>query len=334
LIDQTKLPNKLEFIECSTSEDVADCIKGMNIRGAPAIGVAAAFGLALTAYHSKVTSRNSLARELEESASRLRSTRPTAANLFWAIERIMKLVRAKNLSAGEMKNEVLREALRIAEEDKRVNEMIGKNGAKLLEDGFVVLTHCNTGFLATSGDCGTALGVIKTAAEEGKNVEVIVTETRPLLQGARLTSWELKHLGIPFTLITDTAVGFVFEKGMVDCAIVGADRIVSDAVINKIGTYQIAVLAREHRVPFYVAAPVSSIDPKRRARDVVIEERDREEITRFAGHRITPKGTRVINPAFDITPMRYVARIITELGVFPPKRFVSKISKKSSDRSS
>ena len=320
LIDQTQLPQKLKYIKCATCEDVAKCIENMNIRGAPALGVAAAYGLALVAYHSKVTSKKELMHELEDNASRLRFTRPTAENLFRAINRIVSRVGLEDLSTKETKNLVIREALRIAEEDKQINKAIGKNGAKLLKDGSVVLTHCNTGFLATSGVYGTALGLVKIAHEQGKRIEVIVTETRPLLQGARLTAWELKREGIPVTVITDGAVGYVMTDRKVDVVLVGADRIAANGdVANKIGTYPIAVLAKRHGVPFYVVAPTSTIDfSLRSGEEIPIEQRDASEVIFVGRKRAVPKGVKVLNPAFDITPARLVTAIVTERGVIKP----------------
>lgn len=325
LIDQTQLPQKLKYIKCTTCEDVAKCIENMNIRGAPALGVAAAYGLALVAYHSKVTSKKELVHELEKNASRLRFTRPTAENLFRAINRIISRVDLEDLSVKETKDLVIREALRIAEEDKQINRAIGKNGAKLLKDGSVVLTHCNTGFLATSGVYGTALGVVKVAHEQGKRIRVIATETRPLLQGARLTAWELKREGVPVTVITDSAVGYTMVKQKVDVVLVGADRIATNGdVANKIGTYSIAVLAKEHRVPFYVVAPTSTIDLSvRSGGKIPIEQRDANEVIFIGGKRMVPKGVKVLNPAFDITPSRLVTAIVTEQGIVKPSELKS-----------
>lgn len=325
LIDQTQLPQKLKYVKCTTCEDVAKCIENMNIRGAPALGVAAAYGLALVAYHSKTTSKKEIMHELENNASRLRFTRPTAENLFRAINRIISRVGLEDLSVKETKDLVIREALRIAEEDKQINRAIGKNEAKLLKDGSVVLTHCNTGFLATSGVYGTALGVVKVAHEQGKRIRVIATETRPLLQGARLTAWELKREGIPVTVITDSMTGYCFSKKLVDLVMVGADRIAANGdVVNKIGTYSIAVLARAHRVPFYVVAPTSTIDLKMRSgRQIPIEQRSAREVTFIGRKRVVPRGVDVLNPAFDLTPAGLVTAIVTERGVVKPGKVKS-----------
>ncbi|MEM0216888.1 MAG: S-methyl-5-thioribose-1-phosphate isomerase [Candidatus Bathyarchaeia archaeon] len=313
-IDQLKLPNKVEFLEMKSCEDVAEAIKTMRIRGAPLLGAAAAYALALVAYHSKAESREMLLKELEEAAKTIKGTRPTAVNLFWAIDRILNKVRSCDGSVDELRELVIDEANRIADEDAEANRRIGRYGARLINSGDTVLTHCNAGALATV-EYGTALGVIRAAVEEGKALRVIATETRPKLQGARLTAYELMRDGIPVTLIADTMVGYVMYKGMVDKVIVGADRIVEDAVINKIGTYQIAVLAKEHGIPFYVAAPKSTFDLKRRAVDVIIEERDPDEVIYVGSERIAPEGVSVINPAFDVTPMKYVTAIICEDGI-------------------
>jgi|YelNatPaOPRAMG01_1025707.scaffolds.fasta_scaffold00379_36 methylthioribose-1-phosphate isomerase len=314
-INQLKLPRETEFLTLRTCKEVAEAIKTMKIRGAPLLGAAAAYALALTAYHSKAMDREELIRELEAAADELRKTRPTGVNLFWAIDRILSKVYAfKGTCARELAALVVEEAKKIADEDAAVNRAIGRNGASLLEDGDVVLTHCNAGALATV-EYGTALGVIRAAVEQGKKISVIATETRPKLQGARLTTYELKREGIPVTLISDTMVGYVMYRRMVDKVVVGADRIVRDAVINKIGTYQIAVLAKEHGIPFYVAAPKSTFDLTHTSTEVVIEERGPEEVLYIGGERIAPEGVAVFNPAFDITPLKYVTAIICEEGI-------------------
>lgn len=313
-INQLKLPYKTEFLELKTCNEVAEAIKTMKIRGAPLLGAAAAYALALTAYHSKAKRREELIRELEEAAETIKNTRPTAVNLFWAIDRIMNKARAFHGSVTDLAFFVVDEAEKIAEEDADANRSIGKHGASLINDGDTVLTHCNAGALATV-EYGTALGVIRAAAEQGKKVRVIATETRPKLQGARLTAYELKRDGIPVTLICDTMVGYVMYKRMIDKVIVGADRIVRDAVINKIGTYQIAVLAKEHGVPFYVAAPKSTFDLTRKSAEVIIEERSPEEVTYIGAERIAPKGVTALNPAFDVTPLKYVSAVICEEGI-------------------
>jgi len=313
-IDQMKLPHKTELLELKSCSEVAEAIKNMKIRGAPLIGAAAAYALALTAHHSKAKRREQLIRELEEAAGTLRKTRPTGVNLFWAVDRILNKARTFQGSVKELAALVIDEANRIAEEDVAANRSIGKHGAILINDGDTVLTHCNAGALATV-DYGTALGVIRAAVEQGKKVRVIATETRPKLQGARLTAYELMRDGIPVTLISDTMVGYVMYKRMVNKVIVGADRIVCDAVINKIGTYQIAVLAKEHDIPFYVAAPKSTFDLAHTAANVTIEERNPEEVTHIGSMRIAPEGVQVLNPAFDITPIKYVTAIICEEGI-------------------
>jgi len=317
-IDQTKLPNELVFLKMEKCSDVASAIENMKLRGAPLIGVAAAYGLALAAYHSKAEKREDLMKEIEESAEILRKTRPTAVNLFWAINRIVKKAREASGDAKAVAKAVIEEAQRMADEDVEVNRKIGEHGSKLIDDGDVVLTHCNAGSLATV-DYGTALGVVRAAWNQGKRIKVIATETRPKLQGARLTAYELKRDGIPVTLITDSMVGFVMSKHLVNKVVVGADRIVRDAVLNKIGTYNVAVLAHEHGIPFYVAAPTSTMDLSHTSGDAVIEERDPEEVTHFLSQRIAPKGIEVMNPAFDVTPMKYVSAIITEEGVLYPE---------------
>jgi len=317
-IDQTKLPTRTVLLKIKRCAEVADAIKEMKVRGAPLLGVAAAYGLALTAYHSKAENREQLIRELEASATTLRKTRPTAVNLYWAIDRIMKKARGIVGDAKDIARAVIDEAQRMADEDVEVNRKIGECGSTLIKDGDVVLTHCNAGSLATV-EYGTALGVIRAAWEQGKKIEVIATETRPQLQGARLTAYELKRDGIPVTLITDNMVGFVMAKNRVNLVVVGADRIVRDAVINKIGTYSIAVLAKEHGVPFYIAAPMSTIDLDHALDEVAIEERDSKEVTHILSKSIAPRGVKALNPAFDITPIKYVRAVITETGILSPE---------------
>jgi len=316
-IDQTKLPDKISLLKMKKCHEVASAIKDMRIRGAPLIGVAAAYGLALTAHHSKAQEKSGLIREIEQSAEILRKTRPTAMNLFWAVDRVVKKARETQGSAKAVAKAVVDEAQRMADEDVKANRKISRHGAKLIDNGDTVLTHCNAGRLATV-DYGTALGVIRAAWEQGKQIKVIATETRPKLQGARLTAYELKRDGIPVTLITDSMVGYVMSKGLVNKVVVGADRIVRDAVVNKIGTYSIAVLAHEHGVPFYVAAPTSTFDLTRSSRDVIVEERNPEEVTHFGSQRTAPRGVKALNPAFDVTPMKYVSAIICERGVLSP----------------
>ncbi|MBS7634735.1 S-methyl-5-thioribose-1-phosphate isomerase [Candidatus Bathyarchaeota archaeon] len=324
-IDQTLLPDEEIWIEMKSCDDIARAIKEMKIRGAPLIGVAAAYGLALTAYHSKTESREDFLKEIEMSADMLKRTRPTAVNLFWAVDRILKKAMSAEGDVEMLKSIIVKEAESIAEEDTIVNKMIGKHGSKLISDGDTILTHCNAGRLATV-DYGTALAVIRAAWEEGKRIKVIVDETRPKLQGARLTAYELMRDGIPVTLITDNMVGYVMFRGLVDKVIVGADRIVCDAIINKIGTYSIAVLAYEHKVPFHVAAPLSTFDLNISAKDVIIEERSPKEVTYIKSVRIAPPGVNALNPAFDITPMKYINSIICEKGILS-REDLSKMAK-------
>ncbi|RLE83070.1 MAG: S-methyl-5-thioribose-1-phosphate isomerase [Thermoprotei archaeon] len=319
ILNQTLLPDELEYIETTDPQRVAKAIKTMEVRGAPAIGVAAALGVALAAYHSKASSVESLRKELLSACETLWRTRPTARNLFWAIERMKNIINKEYSSTQDLKDAIIKEALKILEEDIETNRRLGKIGSKLLEDGDTVLTHCNAGALATAG-YGTALGVIRAAIESGKHIKVVATETRPLLQGARLTCFELMYDGIDVTLITDNMVGYVISKGLVDKIIVGADRILKDGhVINKIGTYTIACVAHTHKVPFYVAAPLSTFDLKSKVEEVIIENRDPSEVTTIRGVKIAPKGIKVLNPAFDITPPDKVSAIITEKGIaYPP----------------
>ena len=288
----------------------------MVIRGAPAIGVAAAMGVALGAVKNRRKEKNEFLADLKEVASVVSSTRPTAVNLFWAVKRMMNLVdENKNKDIDWIKNRLVEEAKKIYEEDVEICKKIGNVGAGLIKDGATILTHCNAGSLATAG-YGTALGVIRAAFESGKNIKVIATETRPFLQGARLTAWELHKDGIPVTLITDNMAGYVMNEGMVDAIVVGADRIAENGdVANKIGTYSLSVLAKSHNIPFYVAAPVSTIDYDCPSGDsIAIENRDPKEVTHVMGHRIAP-DVDVLNPAFDITPNANVSSIITERGI-------------------
>ncbi len=313
-LDQTRLPNEVVSLKLTTCRQVASAIKSMKIRGAPLIGIAAAYGLALTAHHSKSKVTSELMNEIENSAELLKRTRPTAVNLFWAIDRIMKRAEKTVGDSTKVAKAVLDEANKMAGKDVEINRKIGEYGSKLINDGDVILTHCNAGALATV-DFGTALGVIRAAWEEGKKIRVIATETRPLLQGTRLTAYELKRDGIPVTLITDNMVGYIMSKKLVSKVIVGADRIVRDAVINKIGTYTVALVAHEHNIPVYVAAPKSTFDLEIGPDDVIIEERNPEEVTHLKHVRVAPRGVTALNPAFDITPFKYVSAIICEKGV-------------------
>ncbi|MEM3627068.1 MAG: S-methyl-5-thioribose-1-phosphate isomerase [Candidatus Bathyarchaeia archaeon] len=319
-IDQTRLPQETVILEMRSYIEVAEAIKAMKIRGAPLLGAAAAFGMALAAYNSKDKNKDELLIELKKAAEALRGTRPTAVNLFWAIDRIMAKVKDFSGSAEALAALVIQEAQKIADEDAAANRLIGKYGADLISDGDTVLTHCNAGALATV-EYGTALGVIRAAWEQGKKFRVFATETRPKLQGARLTTYELKRDGIPVTLITDNMVGYVMYKRLVNKVVVGADRIVQDAVINKIGTFTIAVLAKEHGIPFYVAAPKSTFDLTHTSADITIEERKPEEVTHIGSQRIAVENVEVLNPAFDITPLEYVSAIICEDGILYKEDF-------------
>jgi methylthioribose-1-phosphate isomerase len=319
-IDQTRLPHETVTLKIKTIDEMAEAIKNLRVRGAPLLGAAAAFGLALAACNSKAGCVSELLADLEDAANILKGTRPTAVNLFWAADRVLDKARDFRGTVEELKALVIREAQRIADEDAEANRAMGENGAELINDGDVILTHCNAGELATV-EYGTALGVIRAAWKQGKKIKVIATETRPLLQGARLTAYELKRDGIPVTLITDSMVGYVMHKRMVNKVVVGADRIVQDAVINKIGTFTVAVLAHEHGVPFYVAAPKSTFDLTRKAADVIIEEREPAEVTHFGSQQVATSGIGVLNPAFDITPLKYVSAIIHESGVYYKKDF-------------
>ncbi len=314
MIDQTALPIKLSYVRYTRPDQVASAIKTMVVRGAPAIGVAAAMGLALAAARSRATKLPDFMREMESAAAMLRATRPTAVNLFWGIDRVMKKAGSAP-SVRQAKEAVSAEVKAMEEEDIQVNRRLGSNGANLIHDGDTVLTQCNAGALATVG-YGTALGVVRAAVEQGKLVRVLVPETRPALQGARLTAFELARDRIACTLISDTAVGHMMSLGRVDCVIVGADRITRDGyVFNKIGTYQEAVLAKRHGIPFYPAAPSSTFDLARIHGNVIIEERGADEVVKIRGKRIAPKGVPVANPAFDMTPPELVTSMITERGL-------------------
>ena len=314
MIDQTKLPNQLVFVEYDDYTQVADAIRRLVVRGAPAIGVSGAFGLALAALHSKAESKDALIADLEAARKTLFETRPTAVNLAWGLEQIMRVANSCG-SAQEIRSSVVSEAKKIAEQDIKINKTMGRNGSVLFDDNDTVMTHCNAGALATVA-YGTALGVIRAAKESGKKIKVIATETRPVQQGSRLTAFELKHDGFDVSLIPDTAVGYSMASGLVDKVIVGADRIVRTGhVFNKIGTYQVATMARQHGIPFYVAAPLSSFDMKSDHNDVVIEMRRSTEVTRTADAKTAPDDIGVINPAFDMTPPELVSGIITEKGV-------------------
>ncbi len=312
MIDQTKLPGEVTFVTCTTYNQVADAIRSMVIRGAPAIGVAAAMGVALGALHA-----GDLDSELPVICETLAQTRPTAVNLFWAIDRMKQVYASVRGSAPTaIRERLVLEAQRIRDEDLAINEKIGSFGAPLVPDGKTVLTHCNAGALATAG-FGTALGVVRAAVRAGKKIDVFADETRPFLQGARLTAWELQRDGIETTLITDNMAGHFLKSGRIGCVVVGADRIAANGdVANKVGTYGVAVLAKENNVPFYVAAPISTLDLTLENGDKIpIEERAGKEVTHIQGFSIAPEGIKVANPAFDVTPNRYVSAIITERGV-------------------
>jgi len=317
LIDQAKLPNKLAYVRCKNYSEVADAIRKLVVRGAPAIGVSAALGLALAAQQSNANTLTELLTDLDRAFKVLHSTRPTAVNLFWALERVMGKGKLAN-TLQEAKSTILDEALKMAEEDIETNRKIGAYGLKLLQDGDIVLTHCNAGSLATVA-YGTALGVIRAARDSGKRLSVIATETRPVMQGSRLTAFELLYDGIDVSLITDTAVGHMMATGAINDVIVGADRVLHTGhVFNKIGTYQVAILANKHNVPFYVAAPLSTFDFESAPNDVVIEDRSVDEVVKIGRKRIAPKGIRVFNPAFDMTPPELITGIITEKGILKP----------------
>ena len=317
MIDQTRLPSEKEFIDCRTIEDVGHAIKTMVIRGAPAIGVAAAMGVSLGAGSIEASTFEGFYQELEEKCDRLGQSRPTAVNLAWAIKRMKSVAQNnKSLSIIDLKSRLNEEALTILTEDIATNEAMGQHGQTLVEDGNVILTHCNAGALATAG-FGTALGVVRASVNAGKNIRVLANETRPFLQGARLTTWELKEDNIPVKLITDNMCGFFMNKKEIDVVVVGADRIAANGdVANKIGTYMVAVLAKENNIPFYVAAPVSTLDLSLSSgKEIPIEERSSEEVTNINKKRIAPDGVEAAHPAFDITPNHLVTAIITENGI-------------------
>jgi len=330
MLDQSRLPIDVEFIECTNYQIVAEGIKKLWIRGAPAIGIAAAMGIALGAQDIAAKNYRDFMKGLDNVFNTLLATRPTAVNIKWAIERIKKLLKEnREEPVSKLKELLISEAQRIHEEDIEVNKAIGRWGAQFIKDGDTILTHCNAGALATGG-YGTATAPILVAIEQGKRVQVIADETRPVLQGARLTAWELMQAGVPVTLITDNSAGALMKKGEINLAIVGTDRTVRNGdVANKIGTYSVAVLCREHKIPFYVAAPLSSIDFTISTGDKIpIEERGPEEVTHIFGKcQIAPDGVKVRNMAFDVTPAKYITAIITEKGAFRP-RDLKKLIKK------
>ena len=315
IIDQTRLPGEIIFLDLCDYEEVALAIKSLQIRGAPTIGIGAAYGIALGSLSIGTENRESFLGELNTVFDTIASTRPTAVNLFKAIER-MRAVAYKPSAVSEIKTALVEEARRVQAGEEESTKRLSELGAQLIQNGFTILTHCNAGALATTG-YGTALGVIRFAKEQGKRISVFADETRPLLQGARLTAWELMQENIPVTLITDSMAGHFMSQGGIDCVIVGADRIAANGdVANKIGTYTVAVLAKENGIPFYVAAPLSTLDLSLPSGSkITIEERDPSEVTHFADKPVAPKGVSVANPAFDVTPHRYVTAIITEEGV-------------------
>ena len=314
MIDQTKLPTILEYVTYTDYNQVADAIRTLVIRGAPAIGVSGAFGLALASLQCKATEKSELISYLENAKKILFETRPTAVNLGWGLNKIMEVANNAN-TVEEIRTNVIEYAKKMANDDIQINMAMGKNGSELFNDNDTIMTHCNAGALATVG-YGTALGVIRATRDSGKNVKVIATETRPIQQRSRLTAFELKHDGIDVSLIPDTAVGYSMANGLVDKIVVGADRILRTGhVFNKIGTYQVATMAKQHNIPFYVAAPLSTFDMKSNPEDVIIEQRKGTEVTGIGDKKTAPDGIDVINPAFDMTPPELIAGIITEKGV-------------------
>jgi len=314
MIDQTKLPRQLVYVELSDYQEVANAIKTLIVRGAPAIGVSGAFGLALAAKNSKAETKNDLIKDLQVAKQILFETRPTAVNLAWGLESIMKIAK-EGKDVQKIKENVINAAKNMADADIQINMTMGKHGSELFANNDSIMTHCNAGALATVG-YGTALGVIRAAKEQGKKIKVIATETRPVQQGSRLTAFELKHDGIDVDLIPDTAVGYTMARDLVNKVIVGADRILRTGyVFNKIGTYQIAILAKQHNIPFYVAAPLSTFDLKSNPDEVIIEQREASEVTNIGDKKTAPDDIGVINPAFDMTPPELISSIITEVGI-------------------
>ena len=323
MLDQRLLPTEEKYLMLRSYEEIADAIKKMVVRGAPAIGVSAAMGLALGANQSVGTSVADLEYDFKFMCKVMEATRPTAVNLFWAVERMrgaLLKAKAETKNVEEIKKRLVGEALAIFNEDIESNRALGKFGGELIADGATVLTHCNAGALATAGDYGTALGVIRGAIDAGKRVAVIADETRPFLQGSRLTAWELAQDNIPVTVITDNMAGHVMKRGKVDCVVVGADRIAANGdTANKIGTYMVAVLAKQHNIPFYVAAPISTVDLSTATGEgIPIEQRNAREVTHIGNHQLSPDGVEVHNFAFDVTPNVFIAAIITDRGVARP----------------
>ncbi|OGF46527.1 MAG: S-methyl-5-thioribose-1-phosphate isomerase [Candidatus Firestonebacteria bacterium RIFOXYC2_FULL_39_67] len=328
MIDQRKLPGKEVYIQCRNYKQVVYCIKTLAVRGAPAIGVAAAYGVALAAVRSKAKDKIKFYKEMAYAIEELRRSRPTAVNLFWALDRMTaKLVSLEKLHVKKIIKELIKEAKLIEKQDIAINAHMAKNGAKLFKKGSTIMTICNTGVLATAG-IGTAFGVLNEAHKQGKKISVVACETRPLLQGSRLTAWELKRAGIPFKLITDNMACHIMSKGFVKGVIAGADRITANGdTANKIGTYMLAVLAKNFRIPFFICAPKSTIDLKLKSgRLIPIEERKSKEVTEIQGVKTAPDDTKVFNPAFDVTPNELIAGIITEAGVVKPP-FIKNLKK-------
>jgi methylthioribose-1-phosphate isomerase len=317
MIDQTKLPNELVYVKYTDFNDVATAIRNLVVRGAPAIGVSGAFGLALAALQSRSSTKDQLLSDLEKAKKILFETRPTAVNLAWGLDQIMNVAKKGN-TVEEIRQLVINTAKQMAEDDIKINMTMGKHGSVLFSNNDTIMTHCNAGSLATVA-YGTALGVIRATKESGKNVKVIATETRPVQQGSRLTAFELKHDGFDVSLIPDTAVGYTMANKLVNKVVVGADRVLRTGhVYNKIGTYQVALMAKQHNIPFYVAAPLSTFDMKSSPQDVVIEQRKGTEVTQIGDKKTAPDGINVINPAFDMTPPELISGIITEAGVAKP----------------
>jgi methylthioribose-1-phosphate isomerase len=316
-IDQTKLPTEEVYVTCTTHQQVADVIRNMVVRGAPAIGVAAAMGIALGVNNSKAEHAADLQKDFDRICETIRQTRPTAVNLFWAIRRMTEKFESLRLRPiAQIQQALIEEAERMHAEDIAANQAMGRHGAALMPSSGGVLTHCNAGALATAG-YGTALGVIRAAVEQGKKIHVYADETRPFLQGSRLTAWELMKDGIPTTVISDNMAGVMMQQGKIEAIVVGADRIAANGdVANKVGTYTVAILAKEHGIPFYVAAPISTVDlATPDGSKIPIEQRNAREVTHIAGRQMTPDGVEIENPAFDVTPAKYVAAIITERGI-------------------
>lgn len=320
MIDQRKIPWELVMVDLPDYHAVAEAITNMTVRGAPAIGASAAFGMALAANQSQARDLPGLIRDLEEAAQVLKAARPTAVNLAWAVDKLMDIARSGEFSnPDDLREALLQMAQQIADEDVEINRRMGENGAALINDGDTILHHCNTGALATV-DWGTALGVIHSAHEQGKRIHVLLDETRPRLQGSRLSAWELERYGISYDILPDTAAGYYMQKGEINLVLVGSDRIAANGdVANKIGTYQVAVLAKEHGIPFYAVAPTSTVDlALATGAEIPIEERDRDEVLAPYGHAIVPPHFKARNPAFDVTPNRYVTGIVTENGIARP----------------